>query len=198
MMNAAVTSHPPPGSDAAAVAASRRDPRAFVALFDRHYDAVHAFLRRRLGDEAGEELAAETFAVALDRRSTYDLAYPDARPWLFGIASRLALRRHREEERRLRAYGREAARAATGDADTDVGGASLTVVLVDALLALRPEEREPLLLLAWADLSYEEIARCLDVPVGTVRSRLARGRARLQAELGVDAVPARLLEASDA
>ena len=58
-----------------------------------------------------------------------------------------------------------------------------------ALAALRAEEREVLLLYAWAELSYEEIATVTGVAVGTVRSRLARARARLAAELAPERSP---------
>src|SRR6202034_1913055 len=89
--------------DAELVAASVRDPDAFTEVFTRHWDAVYRFCLRRAGS-AGEDIAAETFRVAFDRRRRYDTRYGDARPWLFGIASNL-LRDHfrtaRREEHKL-------------------------------------------------------------------------------------------------
>lgn len=102
------------------------------------------------------------------------------RPWLFGIAANLLRRHRRAEERRLRAYARAA--MAPGDAsafdgvDERLDAAAATVALAHALASLGPGERDVLLLHAWADLSYEQIAGALAIPVGTVRSRLHRAR----------------------
>ncbi|MFN2469828.1 MAG: RNA polymerase sigma factor [Gaiellaceae bacterium] len=170
---------PPAPADADIVRASLDEPQSFAALFNRHFDAVHGYLRRRVGDGPAEELAAESFARAFDRRDRYDLRYADARPWLFGIAANLIRRYRRAERRRLDAYAR--AGSGSNGAGPEAGGISAD--LVNALLDLRAAEREALLLFAWADLSYEDIARALDVPVGTVRSRIGRARRRLRAEL---------------
>ncbi|GAA3306474.1 sigma-70 region 4 domain-containing protein [Nonomuraea dietziae] len=56
--------------------------------------------------------------------------------------------------------------------------------LAEALAVLSPEDREVLLMIAWADFSYEEVARALGIPVGTVRSRLHRARRKTRAALG--------------
>ena len=94
------------GSDAQIIAASRVEPLVFAAVFDRHYDAVHRYLARRVGSDLADDLAAETFTTAFDVRRRYDTARPDARPWLFGIATNLLRHHHRGEARRLRAYAR--------------------------------------------------------------------------------------------
>jgi RNA polymerase sigma factor (sigma-70 family) len=162
------------------------DTDAFVAVFDAHFPALHGYLRRRLGEPLAEELAAETFARAFDARATYDPARATVLPWLHGIAANLISGHYRSEARRHRAYARAASQveqttpAATGDrVDAHTAAAALSGAIAD----LRPEERDVLLLYAWADLSYEEIAAALNVPVGTVRSRLHRGRERLRAAL---------------
>ena len=93
-------------SDATAIAASLETPAAFGRVFERHHAAVHRYLARRLGADLADELAAEAFAVAFAKRRRYDGSYEDARPWLFGIATRLAQRHWRREERELRAYAR--------------------------------------------------------------------------------------------
>jgi len=173
-------------SDADAIRLSLETPDAFVTIFDRHYDRVFRFLSRLAESEAAD-LASETFTQAFRRRARYDLARRDAAPWLFGIAMNLARGHHRGEARRYRAYGRAAAReidesetdAAIGRMDADLHHARL----VSALGALPLRERDVLLLFAWADLGYEEIATALGIPIGTVRSRLSRGRERMRREL---------------
>jgi RNA polymerase sigma-70 factor (ECF subfamily) len=161
--------------DAAAIARSLRDPCAFVAVFDRHYRAVHGFVGRRAGPDLADEVAAETFARAFDRRKTYDRSYADARPWLLAIASNLLRRHWRAERRRLEAW----ARAQAGRPVTEAVPEGIAEELVAALDALGADDREALLLYAWGELSYEEIARAMDCPIGTVRSRIARARGRL-------------------
>jgi len=149
-------------------------------VFDRHYDAIAAFLRRRVERALADELASETFLRAFDARDRYDCARDDARPWLYGIAANLLRSHRRSEERRLRAYARAAAPAAdTGAFDGVEGRIDATRAgraLAAALASLGPGERDALLLHAWTDLTYEQIAEALAVPVGTVRSRIHRAR----------------------
>ena len=161
-------------TDADAIRASLAEPETFAVLFDRHFDAVHAYAQRRVGPSLADEIAAEAFTRAFDRRGRYDLARADARPWLLGIAANLLRRHWRSEKRRLDAYARSAGRAESRLAEP------VAADLAAALLALPRREREPLLLFAWADLGYEEIAVALGIPVGTVRSRISRARARLR------------------
>jgi RNA polymerase sigma factor (sigma-70 family) len=163
-----------PSTDAEAITASLSDPRAFVAVFDRHFDAVHRYLGRRVGKEIADDLASETFAQAFEHRKRYDRRRPDARPWLYGIAHNLLRHHYRDEERALRAYARTAAVEAS-----DPGEARNSEVAA-ALAELSPGERDVLLLVAWAELEYAEVAEALGVPVGTVRSRLHRARARVR------------------
>ena len=157
-------------------------PQAFAAIFDRHFDPVFAYLQRRVGRETAEELSAETFLVAFDSRGRYDLSRPDARPWLFGIATNLLRRHRRQEVRELRAYARSAADPlldAFEGIEERLDASAECRRLVEGLAALSAEERDALLLAAWADLSYTEIAEALEVPVGTVRSRISRARGRI-------------------
>lgn len=151
--------------------------------------AIHHYLHRRVGLDLAEDLASETFVVAFRRRASYDVGQENARPWLFGIATNL-LRRHRRTERRmLAAYAKTGADplvaldpeldAAEERAQAEAAGP----FLAEALAALRPADRDVLLLYAWADLSYQEVARALEVPVGTVRSRLARARGLVRGQL---------------
>jgi RNA polymerase sigma-70 factor (ECF subfamily) len=174
-------------TDAELISASLRDPRVFAGVFDRHYAAVAGFLRRRLERSLADELAAETFLQAFDGRGRYDVSRVDARPWLFGIACHLLSRHRRDEERRLRAFARAGRvreeERGIDDVDRRLDAAAAGPVLAAALGSLGAGDREVLVLYAWADLSYDEIAVALGLPVGTVRSRLHRARERVGREL---------------
>ena len=176
------------GSDAQIIATSRSEPLVFASVFDRHYDAVHRYLARRAGPDLADDLAAETFTTAFDVRRRFDTTRPDARPWLFGIATNLLRHHHRGEVRRLRAYARLDRPA---HADDGLAGVEARLdaeragpALAEALMRLSTGERDVLLLFAWADLRYEEIAVALRIPIGTVRSRLNRARRRVRELLG--------------
>lgn len=169
--------------DSDAISASAATPADFAAIFDRHFDAVHAYLQRRVGRDLADELSARTFLVAFDARSRYDLTRSDARPWLFGIATNLLRRHRRDELRELRAYARSATDPvldAFDGVDARIDASSLRRQLVEALTEIPTEELDTLLLFAWAEFSYAEISHALEVPIGTVRSRLSRARARLR------------------
>jgi RNA polymerase sigma factor (sigma-70 family) len=169
-------------SDADVIRSSLAEPDLFETLFERHFDSIHSYLVRRAGDDAGSELASEVFVTAFARRSRYDLARDDATPWLYGIAANLLHRRRRSEARQLRAY----ARTGVDQASTNDPAERPDPALAAALVALKPADRETLLLFAWADLDYEQIAEALQIPVGTVRSRLNRARRQLRAALADD------------
>jgi RNA polymerase sigma factor (sigma-70 family) len=160
-------------SDAEAIAASRADPEAFVEIFDRHFHAIHGYLRRRVGSALADDLAASTFTEAFSARRRYDRSRPDALPWLYGIASNLLRGYFRTEEQQLRAFARTGVdRAYASDAESDPRAAEVAA----ALAVLNADDRDTLLLFAWAELGYTEIATALGIPVGTVRSRLNRAR----------------------
>ncbi|HST42466.1 MAG TPA: RNA polymerase sigma factor [Conexibacter sp.] len=167
-------------TDGELIAASCADPRAFAAVFDRHYDAIAAFLRRRVERALADELASETFLQAFGARERYERDRADARPWLYGIAANLLRGHRRSEERRLRAYARAATPAgdlgAFDGVEARLDAVASGHALATALATLGPGERDVLLLHAWTDLTYEQIAEALEVPVGTVRSRLHRAR----------------------
>ncbi len=178
--------------DSDAIAASHSTPASFAAIFDRHFDPVHAYLQRRIGRDLADELAAETFLIAFDRRAGYDVTRTDARPWLFGIATNLLHRHRRLERRQLRAYARSAADPvldAFDGVDARIDASSMCRELVDALAGVPAEELDALLLFAWADFSYAEIGEALAIPTGTVRSRLSRARGRIRAALADDRSP---------
>ncbi|GAA0355816.1 RNA polymerase sigma factor [Microbispora corallina] len=185
----------PPGgpgaeaSDARLIHASMTRPEEFSGVFDRHADEIHAYASRRLGPDHADDVTAETFLVAFRKRHRYDLARDDARPWLYGIAANLISGHRRSEVRRLRALARSPHEAGDRGSHEEERGAerasaaALRPALAAALARLSAAERDLLLLIAWADLSYEEAAEALGIPIGTVRSRLHRTRARLRRHL---------------
>lgn len=160
-----------------------RSPDAIAVLFADHFDPIYRFAVCRVGRDAAADIAAETFAQALRSADRMDPAR-DARPWLFGIANNVIRHHRRAEKRRIRAY-------AAVERQSDVAGRNghpeseilLRARLVEALVRLDARDREALLLFAWADLSYEEIATALQIPVGTVRSTIHRARRVLRENL---------------
>jgi RNA polymerase sigma-70 factor (ECF subfamily) len=175
-------------TDAELVASSARHPDAFTQLFERHWEALFRFCQSRAG-AAGEDIAAETFRVAFDRRRRYDERYRDARPWLFGIATNLLRDHFRAARREEQKLTRSAALDALSQSDADLNQLErqlLGAQLAEALQGLPAADRDALLLLAWADLDYEQIAQALDVPLGTVRSRIHRARQRVRDHLEIN------------
>lgn len=178
-------------SDGSVIERSWETPEAFAVIFDRYADDIHRYIARRLGSDIADDLMAETFVIAFQRRRRYDLSHAHARPWLYGIATNLIGRHRREEARRLRALSRMAAlppgREDSGpeDAVTErLGAGGTDGPLAGALAELPARYRDVLLVIAWGELDYEEAAQALGVPVGTVRSRLHRARTRLRRTLG--------------
>jgi RNA polymerase sigma-70 factor, ECF subfamily len=176
--------------DRAVIVESLAEPTRFAAIFDRHYDAVYGFVARRVGAALAADVAAETFARAFAGRPRFRPGVSSsARPWLFGIAVNLLRHHYRTEARQLRAYARtgvDPVLDATPDVERRVDAEAAGPCLAEALAALRPAERDVLLLFAWADLSYVEIAEALGLEVGTVRSRLSRARNRVRERLAGD------------
>ena len=172
-------------TDAALIERSLLVPEAFGELFDRHWGPVYRYCTARAGD-AGEDLAAETFKLAFDRRASYELDHADARPWLLGVATNLIRSHLRSRERGRRAVERLDPASCADHADEAVGRAEAALLgpaLVRALDGIPAGDRDALLLMAWNDLSYGEVAEALDIPLGTVRSRISRARLRLRAQL---------------
>jgi RNA polymerase sigma-70 factor (ECF subfamily) len=174
--------------DAAVIQLSRHEPERFTVLFRRHAPYIQRYVARRLGQDAAEDIVAETFLLAFRQRDSYDQARADARPWLYGIATNL-IGRHRHAEIRLyqavAKTGADPVTEAFTDRVDDRVSAGMASRRLAAGLARLPEElRDTLLLVVWGDLSYAEAATALGVPVGTVRSRVSRARSKLRRTLG--------------
>lgn len=174
-------------SDGEMIAASLTDPRAFGVIFERHFAAIHGYLRRRLDRELADELASQTFLVAFDCRQRFDRRRPDSRPWLFGIATNLARNHRRREIRELRALAGLAPAPLAGidGVEARIDAERMRAPLAQGLAQLPSEEADVLLLLAWSELDQAEIAEALEIPRGTVKSRLSRARGRLRDALGL-------------
>ena len=173
--------------DADLIRLSADDPEQFAALFRRHAGALHRYVARRLGPGVAEDIVAEVFLTAFRQRDRYQVDQPDARPWLYGIATNLIGRHRRAEVRMYRALARTGADPVTepftDEVEARVTAAGTARPLAAALARLPAGHRNALLLVAWGDLTYEQAATSLGVPVGTVRSRISRARARLRQAL---------------
>jgi RNA polymerase sigma factor (sigma-70 family) len=169
-------------TDAELIHRSLEDPEEFREIFERHYESVRRFAQRVVGRDVGEEIAAQTFLIAFHRRATYDVGYPSARSWLFGIAYNVVrhhLRAERSQHDLLARLPKE--REATDPIETEtLDAARLAPILRNALSKLREEQRSPFVLVALGELTYRETADVLAIPVGSVRSRIHRARARLR------------------
>ena len=175
--------HPPP-DDASIIARSLTAPQEFAAIFDRHAPHLHRYLARRVGPQHADDLLGETFTAAFRKRDRYDRARTDARPWLYGIAT-LVVGQHRRDEARQYRLHAVALPDLPVESPADRAIASTSAHLLRgqvgaAWQALTPGDRDVLLLVAWEDLSYDEVAAALDIPVGTVRSRLHRARKQVR------------------
>ena len=167
-------------------------PDEFEAAFREHFAPVYRFIARRVGTALAEDLTAEVFATAYRRRVSYQPDRGSVRSWLYGIATNV-VRGHWRDEQQLLELDARVAPDSLGPhgpdqfadaADERVIAASLAPRIAGALAALNPDQRNVLLLHAWADLSHEEIAAALGIAAGTARSRLSRARAALRAQLG--------------
>ena len=158
---------------------------SFEQVFQAEYAPLRAYLYKRIGSALADDLAAETFAVAYRRWDHLDPARP-VRPWLYGINANLLRHYWRRERRRLRALARAGAEPVIPEDEARVERADAQTqkrVLAAALAELRPDDREVLLLHAWAYLTDAEITQALSVPTGTVKSRLHRARTQMENHL---------------
>jgi RNA polymerase sigma-70 factor (ECF subfamily) len=159
--------------DAVVIAESCRDTEAFAVLSDRYAAELCRYAYRRIGREVAEDVVAETFLAAFRTRARYDTGQPVARPWLYGSLSKELAGHHRAERARYRALARSPVEPATDDpADRVVGYVSAQAVgrtLATALARLPARDRDVLLLIAWGQLSYDEAAQVLSIPVGQGR-----------------------------
>jgi RNA polymerase sigma factor (sigma-70 family) len=164
------------------------DSRSFEELFERHARRVYNYCFRCTADwTAAEDLTSAVFLEAWKKRRQLRLstAGESFLPWLLGVATNLIRNRGRRIERFGRAMKELWARETScEDQSPDLVARAADeermATLLAAIKRLPRAEQEVLALYAWADLTYGEIAEALEVPIGTVRSRLARARAHLR------------------
>lgn len=168
-------------SDAVIIAQSLEDPELFGVIYERYHDTIFRHIARRVGSQRAPDLTADVFVRAFQIRPRYDLNRSSCRPWLYGIATNIL----GDDLRRLRRQQRIDLEASSltplvndpyDRSDERLMAASAGSELTRALEALRPDDRNVLLLYSVEDLTYQETAEALGIPVGTVRSRLARAR----------------------
>ncbi|ARF73486.1 RNA polymerase [Kitasatospora albolonga] len=165
------------------------DREAFGTLYDRYAKSVYGHACRLTGDlSAAEDVMSETFLAAWRTREQIDPEGGPLRPWLLGIATNKARNHRRGVGRRLAFLARQPRPKETedfADASAERLDHQRELAAVRAVLdRLRQPEREVLALCVWAGLDYAQAAAALDVPVGTVRSRLSRARTRLRGLAG--------------
>ena len=189
---------PVPLDDRELVAAAQGGDRdALDRLLRHHYDRIHAVCRRITGNEADAADAAQEAMILVVR----GLAKFDGRAtfatWVYRIATNASLDELRRRRRRPLlsgpdhgsnsheggVHGELADRHVDLGADTPADRLADRLALEAALVTLPDEFRVPVVLRDVADLDYAEIAEVLDVPIGTVKSRIARGRGQLAAAL---------------
>lgn len=178
-------SRPADETDASVIARSVEDPEHFEVLYDRYVRAIHRYASRRVGSDYADDVAAETFLLAFRARARYDLAARNALPWLYGIATNVLHSHRRKEQAQYRLWERTGVDPLVVEDHAD--GVVRQVTAPDrarrvsgVLARLSHKERDVLLLVAWGELSHEEVAEALRIPMGTVRSRLHRARGRLR------------------
>jgi RNA polymerase sigma factor (sigma-70 family) len=174
--------------DAAALAASRADPAGFATLYDRYAAQLYRYAYQRIGVQSAEDVVADTFLAAFQQREWYDPSRADVRPWLFGILTRKLARHYRAEKARYRALARSIPETVQDGPDEQIAArvtaGAVRGPLAAAIRRLSEGDRNVLLLVAWCDFSYDEVAAALDIPLGTVRSRLHRARRKVREALG--------------
>ncbi|MGY2873382.1 RNA polymerase sigma factor (sigma-70 family) [Marmoricola sp. URHA0025 HA25] len=173
-------------SDGEIIARSLRTAEHFAMVFDRHHASVHAYAARRAGPEAADDVLADVFLAAFAQRKRFDTSVGSALPWLYGIAGNLLRRRWRSLAAADRLHGSAASQVVEStDSHEDrvidrLDTAEEWRSVRASLDELADGDREAILLFAWEELSYPEIAVAMGIPVGTVRSRIHRARALLR------------------
>lgn len=165
-------------------AAASGSDAAFGRLFERHATVVYNYCFRRVADWAtAEDLMAATFLEAWRRRKEVRLSGESLRPWLLGVATNLVRNHWRSNQRRDAAIARLRPDDVQAEPQDDLVGRlddqRRMAELLKRIRGLPDHEQEALVLVIWSELSYQEAAVALGVPVGTVKSRLSRARAKL-------------------
>ena len=170
--------------------ASRGDEQAFAELYDRSCTRIFGLVRRVVRDPAqAEEVTQEVFLTVWRESARYDPARGSALAWMLTIAHRRAVDRVRAAESARERDGRFATLDAgpAFDVVEEAVTASLDSARVrQALSALTDVQREAITLAYYGGYTYKEVSELLDVPLGTIKTRMRDGLIRLRDTLGVD------------
>jgi RNA polymerase sigma-70 factor (ECF subfamily) len=184
-------------TDAEIFSESLTRPELFEVVFERHFESVLRFATGRVGLSHAGDIAGEVFERAFHLRHRFDTSRSNALPWLFGIAANVS----REHLRRIARRGRASKRAVhvtdrgvqsfESEAAERIDAVQRRDDLLAALIGLSEDEYAVLTLVALGGYSYQEVADHLRIPIGTVRSRLARAKRRVRELLEPDrSIPA--------
>lgn len=165
-------------------AARRGSSAAFGRLVERHQRAVRAFLRRACGDPSeAEDLAQETFILAWEKIGAFR-GDSSVRSWLCGIAWRKLMTARRGW---FRMRKRDAEYVDVEGLERGAGAAADDRIALEKAMASLPiDQRAAVALCLGGEFSHAEAAEALGLPLGTVKSHVARGKARLMQVLGVN------------
>jgi RNA polymerase sigma-70 factor (ECF subfamily) len=173
------------------IAAQNGDRRALDTLLRRHYDRIHAVCRRIAGSTRDADDAAQEAMISIARAIDRFDGRASFATWSYRIATNAALDELRRRARRpqLRVVGDEDRGAVAPEPADELAHRRVEGVVdrmsIEAALAELPEDfRVPVVMRDVGDLDYAEIADALGVPIGTVKSRIARGRRMLLELLG--------------
>ena len=160
------------------------EAEAFGTVFERHARTVYNYCFRRVGDwSQAEDLTAVVFLEAWRRRHEIRLERADAVPFLLGVATNVVRNSRRSQRRHRAALARLPRERVTGfaaDVEERLDDERQMRRVLRALETLSRVEQDVLALCVWEGLTYEEAALALELPIGTVRSRLSRARAHLR------------------
>ncbi len=172
-------------SDSGVIRRSLTEPVAFEELFERYFYPIYKYARRRIGGDFAQDVVCEVFLRAFGKRRSFDLGRESARPWLFGIANNVVREflTTRSRTNRPLPLIADPPHDPLEDVVSRLDAEQLRGSIKGSLELLSNADLEVLLLYALSDLSYEEISDALEIPVGTVRSRLFRARRILRPEL---------------
>jgi RNA polymerase sigma-70 factor (ECF subfamily) len=159
---------------------------SFEQIYGNFAVQLQRFITSRVGTDLGEDLTSQVFLEAWAHRDRFDARRGDVRAWMFGIATNLINRHYRGEQRRRRAYARSAevpSEVFEEDHIDRLAAQESRRAVAEALMGLRPVDRDLFRLYANSNVTYTELAEVAAIPVGTVRSRLSRARQQLQAAM---------------
>jgi RNA polymerase sigma-70 factor (ECF subfamily) len=175
-------------------AAQGGDRFALDQLLRRHYDRIHAVCRRIAGTNRDADDACQEALIKIVRNLPRFDGRSSFGTWAYRIATNASLDELRKRDRRPMLHAvddRDRPEVVDPTAQRRTESFADQLLLDEALEQLPDDLRLAVVLRDVADLDYAEIAETLDVPIGTVKSRISRGRAALAAQLRLDAVDAR-------